>query len=34
MACDAVKSLLERISIDPNVVHGRPVIRGTRVRVG
>lgn len=24
---------LERISIDPAVVHGRPAIRGTRVRV-
>lgn len=23
----------ERISIDPNVQHGRPVIRGTRVTV-
>lgn len=26
-------SLLERIMIDPEVVHGRPVIRGTRMRV-
>jgi uncharacterized protein (DUF433 family) len=26
-------SLLDRISIDPAVVHGRPAIRGTRVRV-
>lgn len=26
-------SLLERITIDPEVVHGRPAIRGTRVRV-
>lgn len=26
-------SLLDRISIDPEVVHGRPAIRGTRVRV-
>lgn len=26
-------SLLERISIDPEVVHGRPAIRGTRMRV-
>jgi uncharacterized protein (DUF433 family) len=26
-------SLLERISIDPEVVHGRPAVRGTRVRV-
>jgi uncharacterized protein (DUF433 family) len=26
-------SLLERIIIDPEVVHGRPAIRGTRVRV-
>lgn len=25
--------LLERISIDPNVCHGRPCIRGTRVMV-
>lgn len=26
-------SLLDRISIDPEVVHGRPVVRGTRMRV-
>ena len=26
-------ALLERITIDPEVVHGRPVVRGTRVRV-
>ncbi len=26
-------SLLDRISIDPGVVHGRPAIRGTRMRV-
>jgi uncharacterized protein (DUF433 family) len=26
-------SLLERIAIDPGVVHGRPVVRGTRMRV-
>ncbi|HYN31363.1 MAG TPA: DUF433 domain-containing protein [Ilumatobacteraceae bacterium] len=26
-------SLLERIVIDPEVVHGRPVVRGTRMRV-
>ena len=26
-------SLLERITIDPEVVHGRPAIRGTRMRV-
>lgn len=26
-------SLLDRISIDPAVVHGRPAIRGTRMRV-
>lgn len=26
-------SLLERISIDADVVHGRPAVRGTRVRV-
>jgi uncharacterized protein (DUF433 family) len=25
--------LLDRISIDPEVVHGRPAVRGTRVRV-
>lgn len=25
-------SLLDRISIDPEVVHGRPAIRGTRMR--
>ena len=26
-------SLLERITVDSNVVHGRPVVRGTRMRV-
>jgi uncharacterized protein (DUF433 family) len=26
-------ALLDRISIDPEVVHGRPAIRGTRMRV-
>jgi len=26
-------SLLDRISIDPQVVHGRPAVRGTRMRV-
>lgn len=26
-------SLLERIVIDPEVVHGRPTVRGTRMRV-
>lgn len=26
-------SLLERIVVDPDIVHGRPSIRGTRVRV-
>jgi uncharacterized protein (DUF433 family) len=26
-------SLLERISIDPEIVHGRPTVRGTRMRV-
>jgi uncharacterized protein (DUF433 family) len=26
-------TLLERITIDPEVVHGRPVVRGTRMRV-
>jgi uncharacterized protein (DUF433 family) len=26
-------SLLNRISIDPEVVHGRPAVRGTRMRV-
>ncbi len=26
-------SLLERIAIDPAVVHGRPAVRGTRMRV-
>ncbi|ALG84444.1 DUF433 domain-containing protein [Gordonia phthalatica] len=25
--------LLDRISIDPEVVHGRPAVRGTRMRV-
>lgn len=26
-------SLLERIVVDPGIVHGRPTIRGTRMRV-
>lgn len=26
-------SRLERISVDPRIVHGKPVIRGTRVTV-
>jgi uncharacterized protein (DUF433 family) len=26
-------ALLERITIDPEIVHGRPAVRGTRVRV-
>ena len=26
-------SLLDRVVIDPDVAHGRPAIRGTRVRV-
>lgn len=26
-------SFLDRIVVDPDVVHGRPAIRGTRVRV-
>ena len=26
-------SLLERIVVDPDVVHGRPRVRGTRMRV-
>ncbi len=26
-------SLLERITVDLEVVHGRPVVRGTRMRV-
>lgn len=26
-------SLLERIVVDPEVVHGRPRVRGTRMRV-
>ncbi|HEX7740067.1 MAG TPA: DUF433 domain-containing protein [Marmoricola sp.] len=26
-------ALLDRISIDPTVVHGRPVVKGTRMRV-
>jgi uncharacterized protein (DUF433 family) len=25
--------LLDRITMDPNVVHGRPAVRGTRIRV-
>ena len=25
--------MLERITIDPGVVHGRPAVRGTRMRV-
>jgi uncharacterized protein (DUF433 family) len=27
------EQLLERISVDPQVAHGRPVVRGTRVWV-
>jgi uncharacterized protein (DUF433 family) len=27
------EQLLERISVDPHVAHGRPVVRGTRVWV-
>ncbi|WP_309617850.1 DUF433 domain-containing protein [Salinibacterium sp.] len=26
-------ALFDRIIVDPEVVHGRPVVRGTRVRV-
>jgi uncharacterized protein (DUF433 family) len=26
-------TLLERITIDPEMVHGRPAVRGSRVRV-
>lgn len=26
-------SLLNRVSIDPEIVHGRPTVRGTRMRV-
>lgn len=26
-------ALLDRITVDPEIVHGRPVIHGTRVRV-
>ena len=26
-------SLIERITIDPDIVHGRPAVRGTRMRV-
>jgi uncharacterized protein (DUF433 family) len=26
-------SLLERISVNPDIVHGRPAVRDTRVRV-
>lgn len=26
-------SMLDRITIDPDVVHGRPAIRGMRIRV-
>ncbi len=26
-------SLLERITVDPTVVHGRPAVRGMRIRV-
>lgn len=29
----SVMALLDRISIDPEVVHGRPAVRGTRMRV-
>jgi len=28
-----MKNLLERISVDPNVCHGQPCIKGTRVMV-
>jgi uncharacterized protein (DUF433 family) len=28
-----MESLLERISIDPEIVHGKPAIRGTRILV-
>ncbi len=30
---DTRRQLLERIAVDPNVAHGRPVVRGTRVWV-
>ncbi|MGK2937202.1 MAG: DUF433 domain-containing protein, partial [Solirubrobacteraceae bacterium] len=26
-------ALTDRITVDPGVVHGRPAVRGTRVRV-
>lgn len=26
-------SLLERITVNPEIVHGRPAVRGTRMRV-
>lgn len=29
----AAASRLDRISVDPQIVHGKPVIRGTRVTV-
>lgn len=28
-----MENLIERISIDPEVVHGKPAIRGTRILV-
>lgn len=28
-----MESLIERISIDPEIVHGKPAIRGTRIMV-
>ncbi len=30
---DTINSLLERISIDPNICFGKPCIRGTRIWV-
>ena len=32
-AYDFAGFVLERITIDPDVVHGRPAIRGMRIRV-
>lgn len=28
-----IMSLLERITVNPEIVHGRPAVRGTRMRV-
>ncbi|OGG46519.1 MAG: hypothetical protein A3F84_15885 [Candidatus Handelsmanbacteria bacterium RIFCSPLOWO2_12_FULL_64_10] len=30
---EAMSDLLERISVDPKICHGRPCVRGTRIMV-